>query len=446
MSKRNRRGDEAPPAAAAAPGSGGVTWDVHGDRSHPKRRHPVPRPLAQGALYVPASTAAPLRSEADAGCDIRRPLHVIAPAPGADPSGWCTVHVFSREMMGMPRIYTIQRPAAALQSGLWTLRDMAAYSNVTVTGASVGPVPDCSVSMALNHGVVTVFSRHLRICGRLVLDEEYNGWLVRDSASGQPCLHGAVGPVVIDIDQMKVRCAQRPPIAFHIAVESVSVRAGMHTPPQMPPSPLGGFRANTCVEWTRSHLTTHSVHECPRGLFDLAPSAAVLFLDVARGTGFVLCDGYVLALDLRFSDTRSVATLAKTEPYRVAAGWLDVDPVCGAVYDGQLPVHSLRLDLHTGTIDLRYATSGTAAAAGGAAREGRDLVECRTRLVAPSVAKTRPRLCRVDNAHPAHGGRAVLARGRFETNNGDVHAFMYTHASGIVVLGGDTAPLAIFGT
>lgn len=117
---------------------------------------------------------------------------------------------------------------------------------------------------------------------------------------------------------------------------------------------------DACIEtgvsglyFSRGDDSVHRVLGIPSGVFDLSPRCPLAIVDVARGTGFVQCEGYTVAIALSFGH-RAHGDEKKRVTGRVAATWTDIDPNNGAVYDGDLPVLHMQVSFKERRVTIVY--------------------------------------------------------------------------------------------
>lgn len=107
------------------------------------------------------------------------------------------------------------------------------------------------------------------------------------------------------------------------------------------------------VRWVRGDAKIHAMVRVDSGVFDLSPSNPSLCLDIVRGRGFVLCEGYTVEIALSFTERRLKANSPSLGALPSAL-WTEVDAHSGSVYDGQMPVKAISLDFQCCSVSVFY--------------------------------------------------------------------------------------------
>ena len=283
----------------------------------------------------------------------------------------------------------------------------AAMRSVHLVAHGAGTLCSASVTLTPSTGSVTLHAPFLTVEAKLSVPSSPDEWPIA-------ARHG-----VLDVGALLLADAggRSEPVA--LVVRRVFASIGAYAPFSM----RGDLRT---MEWSRGAVSTHLLFSCHGGVFDLSPNPTRLQLDVGRGTGVALCDGYVLEFSLKFGTRAS--RVAPTQA--VSEQWFDIDAETGGVYDGQLPVRRAVFHLDTGRVSVWYDEEDCAPTT--------STVLCRITRLAEAPAPA-PRIQRIDSA-AVHEGTVVLS-GLFEAPGGQRHplACLSTGSNLILLSGGDTS-------
>jgi hypothetical protein len=363
----------------------------------PGHRHG--KPAADAPVYVPSAIALRARTYAPANAAQVRVTDTLP------------VHVADPTAPGLPRQLRVFEAGAAPIVRAWQLEGShrvrlggsAADRVVAFKAHGFGTVGASRVHANPGSGEILVRSPFLVIEARLV-SPSFATW----PRSG-----------ILDLGALL-----RTDDAGHTEPVSVVVRRVSARTESW--SPLVMRCDQRSLAWERGAVSTHLLFSCAGGVFDLSPNPTRVQLDVGRGTGVAMCDGYVLEFRLQFGARASRIP----PPQAVSAHWFDIDAETGGLFDGQLPVRRVAFHLDVGRASVWYDQEDCAPVT--------SVVMCHvTRKVeAPAHA---PRVQRVDGA-AVHDGTVVLS-GLFETPAGQRHplAFLCAGSDLLLLSGGDTS-------
>lgn len=370
----------------------------------PGRRHGHHQAASAGPLvYVPSTIALKTRAHEPHGrahVRVTDALPEHRPAEASAPGPIHLVRTFAHASVApIVRSWRLEGSLRVRLGGA------AAMRPAILCAHGVGTLRSARASINPSTGDVTLRTPFLLLEARLSVPSSPSAWPrhgVLDAASLRLLGHnGCDEPVSLVVQRVFAHAGTYAPFAVH-----------------------GDQRS---VEWSRGAASTHLLFSCHGGVFDLSPNPTRLQVDVGRGTGVAMCDGYVLEFSLKFGEQRA-SRVAPT--HAVSAHWLDIDPETGGVYDGQLPVRRVVFHLDVGRVSIWYDQEDCAPTT--------STVVCRVtrKLETPRQA---PRIQRIDSA-TVHDGTVVLS-GLFETPAGQRHPLACLSAGSDLVLlsGGDTS-------
>lgn len=288
---------------------------------------------AQGIPYRPLKSPCPVRTVERV--DTLLPMLL---EPGAVPSSLCLppqskretrVHRFCDAVHG-PELYGPVSPPDADTS--ISIFNPSRLSTLDCQVSTIGTLRSAWMRLYLATGFFTLTTPFLSVSGDLIPDTGTWQSAVRGRAIFRP------GAMRIDTED-----GVSHPVRAR--VEEVSV---LQTTSDVPiETGISG------LYFTRGDDSVHRVLGVASGVFDLSPRCPLAVVDVARGTGFVQCEGYTVAIALSFG-RRCHGDEKERVTGRVANTWTDVDPNNGAVYDGEVPVRQMRISFAQSQVTIVY--------------------------------------------------------------------------------------------
>jgi hypothetical protein len=198
--------------------------------------------------------------------------------------------------------------------------------------SNIGTLPSAWMKLYLATGFFTLTTPFLSVAGDLI----------PDTCTWQSAVRGRA---VFHPSAMRIDTEDGVSHSVRARVEEISV---LQTTSDVPiPTPQSG------IYFSRGDHSVHRTLSIPQGVFDLSPRAVLAVVDIARGTGFVQCEGYTVSIALSFG-RRCHEEGKERVTGRVAATWTDIDPSNGAVYDGEMPVRTMRVNFEKSRVSIVY--------------------------------------------------------------------------------------------